>query len=366
MLKFDFKKAKPRSLFRRASESEVFDLMGISKGKVENPLPFNGGLFTIKKIEGGEPALFVINEKNMIDGYIHADKTAKTLDLTSNTHKTLLLCAGSFYHFFLDDVSSILEAMQQYPDNEIIVDISRVDELMGQEDGSFTFFFEFIELLKFYKIKHKVVKLVDFDIVYINDFYVANYKTVSSLRGQNIYEFFGPYVKDTEQKPFRNVYVSRRRQDESYRKHKIFDEKTGFSYDGLRIDDEVALEKTFVDLGFEVVYPEDFNGFDEQVNFFYSVKTIASLTSSGLTNAVFMQPGGTMIEIVSPVIAKPISPDGVADPLQKGIHNFYKDISFLKEHTYIAIQNPNFKFEDVRNTIESNEKLKNFLRFTND
>lgn len=366
MLKFDFKNAKPRSLIRRVSESEVFDLMGIKNSKVENPLPFSSGLFTIKKVDGGEPALFVLNEKNMVSGYVHADKAAKTLDLTSKDHKTILLCVGSFYHFFLDDVSSIIEAIQQYPDNEVIIDISRVDALMSQPDGSFTFFFEFIELLKFYKIKHRVVKLTDFDVVYINDFYIANYRTVSTLRAQNIYEFFGPYVKDLEQKPYRNVYVSRRRQDESLRKHKVFDENTGFSYDGLRIDDELALEKTFLDLGYEIVYPEDFNGFDEQVNFFYSVKTIASLTSSGLTNAVFMQPGGTLIEIVSPVIAKPISPDGIAEPLQKGIHNFYKDIAFLKNHNYVAIQNPNFKFEEVSSTIESNKKLKEFLRVNND
>lgn len=365
-MKFDFKNKRPRSLIKRISKSEVFDLKGIKKSTPENPLPYNGGLFTIKITKSENPALFVINDKNMIDGYIHADKEAKTLDLTSNSPKLLLICVGSFYHFFLDDVGNFIEAVEQYPDHEIIIDITRVDDLMSQEDGSFTFFFEFLELLKFYNLKHKVVKLSDFDIVYIDNFYIVNYNFVSSLKAEKIYEFFSPYIKDPDEVPYRSVYVSRRRQDETLRKHRAFDEETGFFYDGLRIDDEIALEKVFLDLGFEVVYPEDFSGFDEQVNFFNSVKTIVSLTSSGLTNGVFMQPGGTMVELVSPVIANPIAPDGEQESLQKGIHNFYKDIAFLKNHTFLAIQNPNFKVSEVRDAIESNPKVREFLRVTND
>lgn len=356
--------SKKKSLIRRISKSEVFDLNGIGE-KPDNPLEYRHGLYTIRKIDGTSADRFAITSKNLIPGYIHADNGVKTLDLTDGKPKLIINLKASYYHFLLDDVAGVIEAIEQYPDHELIIDLSQVTGIMQDEEKSFTFYFEFLEMLKFHGVPHKVVCLIDFDVVYIDNFYYIDYDYVSSFRADKIYKYFLPYVNDKTIVPHRSVYVSRKKQDVE-RPHQQTIEEIDFVYDGLRIDDEIALEQLFASMGFEITYPEDFIGFDEQVDFFYSVKTIASLTSSGLSNSIFMQPGGTVIEIVSPIIANPISPEGEKEALQKGIHNFYKDISFLKQHLYIAIQNPDFKFKDVKNAIDSNSKFKQFLTVNNE
>jgi phosphoribosylaminoimidazole (AIR) synthetase len=131
-----------------------------------------------------------------------------------------------------------------------------------------------------------------------------------------------------------------------------------------RIDDEKRLEDYFLSLGFEIVYPDEFKSFEEQMNFFYSAKTVASLTGSGLTNACFMQPGSTVIEICTPLISFTQIGNGVTDHGSVGqeeIHHFYNVISTMMDHNYIAIQNMSRSSEHVIQKIENNKSLKKFL-----
>lgn len=358
MNSINFLKNVSRYLMPVVSQSEV-SLVDVIK--IKDPLVLNAGMHTIKRIASVELELFEITPSNLIKGYVHADGNESTLDLTTGKPKLVIVLKNSFYHFLLDYVANIIESIEQYPDHELIIDVSSMGDLHDLKSNSTSFFFEFLFLLNHYGVEHKVVRLVDYDVVYIDNFYKIRYDLTSSLKAEKVYEYFLPYVKDKTIKPFRSVYVSRKIADSTFARSQAIAD-LDFYYDGLRIDDEEALEKLFKSLGFEIIYPEKFEGFDEQINFFHSVKTIASLTSSGLTNAVFMQPGGTVIEIASPIIATPISEIGELTNLQKSIHNFYKDLSFLKKHIHISIQNPNFKFEDVKNAIESNQALKKFLK----
>lgn len=362
--KTKFKIDREEYIIPRSSESDVMVLKEVSE--IESDLEMLSGIFTIKVTDHDNPGNFWLNENNTIAGYVHADGKARVLDLTTGKPKLFIKVTASYYHFLIDHVGDILQAVEEFPDHELIVDMSGVVPMLNEDNPGLTFFYEFLLMLKFHGIDHKVVNLTDYDVVYIDDFYTVEYTLQSSIRADRVYEYFLPYVQDKDAKPFRHVYVSRRLQD-STRPHQTSVEKTGYQYDGLRIDDEYALEQLFLGLGFEIIFPENFKNFDEQVNFFHSVKTIASLTSSGLTNAVFMQPGGTVIEIASPIVARPTVSNGSAvGTLQKSMHNFYKDLSFLKMHNYVSIQNPDCKFEDVRNAIESNSKLKQFIDARND
>jgi len=130
------------------------------------------------------------------------------------------------------------------------------------------------------------------------------------------------------------------------------------------MDYEKRLEDYFLSLGFEIVYPDEFKSFEEQMNFFYSAKTVASLTGSGLTNACFMQPGSTVIEICTPLISFTQIGNGVTDHGSVGqeeIHHFYNVISTMMDHNYIAIQNMSRSSEHVIQKIENNKSLKKFL-----
>ena len=361
----DFGKDVFRYLIHKIPDSSVFTLNVIDKP--DNPIQFYPGMYTIKnsKVDDSPSTLFEITDKNLIKGYLHAHGDVKTLDLTSGKPKLLALLKSSYYHFFMDDVANIIEALQQYPDHELIIDISEIAILLNSQDKSKGFFFEFLFLLKHYDIKHKIVKITDYDVVYLDDFYIIRYSKISSENAAKVYEYFLPFVPDKSIKPYRNVYVSRKIQDDTI-KYEVTSQDQNFYYDGKRVDDEIALENLFKKLGFEIVYPELFEDLSEQINFFYSVKTLASLTSSGITSSVFMQPGGTVIEIVSPIVAAPIAPDGTYREVEMAIHNFYKDLAFLKNHVYVAIQNANYKFKDIEKTILGNSSLKKFLTVKNE
>lgn len=354
-----------RYLIYKTPEASVFTLNVIDKP--ENPIVFFPGIYTVKGNKTGEfgENLFEITDKNLVKGYVHATGNAKTLDLTSGKPKLVALLKASYYHFLMDDVANIIEALEQYPDHELIIDISEVAHLISSKNNSNGFFFEFLFLLKYYDIEHKLVKFKDYDITYIDDFFVIRYGLMSSEKATKIYEYFLPFVPDKTIKPYRNVYVSRKIQDEETF-YEVVSKDLAFFYDGKRVDNEVALEKLFESLGFEIVYPEKFEDLSEQINFFYSVKTLVSLTSSGITSSVFMQPGGTVVELVSPIVASPIGPDGKYKDMEKALHNFYKDLAFLKRHVYVAIQNPDYKFKDIEKAILTNPSLKKFLTVKNE
>ena len=80
-------------------------------------------------------------------------------------------------------------------------------------------------------------------------------------------------------KPFRKVYISRKKS----RGRIVANER----------DVEAALRQT----GFEIIYAEKLS-FEEQVRLFAETSILVSIHGAGLTNALFMQPGTSMIELL--------------------------------------------------------------------
>jgi hypothetical protein len=188
-----------------------------------------------------------------------------------------------------------------------------------------------------------------------------------------MYEFFKKYIDDPNIEPYRNVYLTRKKLEKDPENISKKAGKLSYKSD-KRIDSEDELAEVFEELGFEVIAPEDFKDFHEQLNFFNSVKTLASLTSSGLSNAFFMQPGQTMVELSTPLVV--ISPiisgeRTIMDLVDEGqenllvaqeLHMFYKMIAYLKDHTYFSINNPVRSAQKLRESIHSNLKVLEFLK----
>lgn len=63
-----------------------------------------------------------------------------------------------------------------------------------------------------------------------------------------------------------------------------------------RIANELPLSDSLRGIGFQVVYAEELS-FREQVELFSDAKVVVSVHGAGLSNSVFMRPGGTVIEI---------------------------------------------------------------------
>lgn len=136
--------------------------------------------------------------------------------------------------------------------------------------------------------------------------------------------------------PYRKVYLSRRHLKDI--RGKTF---TGVSSDyqgyknDLRMDNEHLLEEFFSSKGYEIIIPEEsFSTMREQIQYMKSVKVLASVTSSGLTNSLFMKNGQTVIEITAEVA-------GVTGHGSGGAHqaklDYYLTDSFFKNHIHIGV-----------------------------
>lgn len=325
-------------------------------------LPNFDGMYTIKNInpETSDDLFYFFPGSNMIEGYIESTN-AKTLNLIDGKKKLVKSICNSFYHATMDDISEIIYALEKYPDHDVVIDISDIYLSLYNDNAEWDFFNFFVESLRDNGTNVKLVQLKDFDIIYIDNVRIVNFIYESGRKSNLIYDFFKKRVTDPTVQPTKNVFVSRGKMAK----------RDGMNIEGLsytndsRMDDHEKMEDYFASLGYEIVHAERFPSFQHQIDYFYSVKNIVSLTGSGLTNAAFMQPGGSMFEIVTPLVVTvppPDKPKDITNPFYvQEIHNFYKNLAYYQNHTFACIQNPNRSLEEMKNTIEGNPKLKAYL-----
>jgi hypothetical protein len=141
------------------------------------------------------------------------------------------------------------------------------------------------------------------------------------------------YVSNQKSDPFRKIFVAR---------DKSVDQ---------RIDSDSEIQKFFVSQGFEVVYPENFNSFFDQIDYFSQCKVIAGISGSALSNCIFMKPGGTVIELSSI-----FRPNGNEYPVE--IHHYYSIMASVMDHLYFSISNLSGKHEGFLN----NEKALSIIK----
>lgn len=306
---------------------------------------------------------FIFKEENTKLGMVGLPSEMKTLNLIDGKRKLVIPLTSSVYHFLAEDVADIVSAIVggPYQDLEIIIDVSGITFLLYNRP-EYDMYWLLLQSFKDKKIKHKVVNFREFDAIYIDNFFRLSNGFSEFSRFNDIYEYFLDYVKDKSVEPTRKVFLSRRKvsQPEYFEYVDPFTSETRRA-DPSRIDDEKALDDMFKKLGFEIVYPEDFESFQDQINFFYSVKTIASLTSSGLTNSIFMQPGGTVVEIITPLTARPIS-NGDPGYLNREFHNYYKNISATKGHLYIGLPNTYASIDKLKEFFNINQNAEKILK----
>lgn len=153
--------------------------------------------------------------------------------------------------------------------------------------------------------------------------------------------------------PEKKVYLTRKHADPGPNPEGItFPEHILFKDDN-RLHDEEIVERYFKDLGFEIIVPEEFESFSEQIRYMATAKTVVSATSSGLLNTIFMQDGNLLVELLTPLYR---NFDGIPD---KSIHS-YTFLSYLKKHVHICIPHDRNPLEILK-AIESNPYLKNLL-----
>lgn len=304
----------------------------------------------------------IINSDKVRDGYLELDSA---LSLVSDTKKIFVSPEGAFFHLFNDTVAPLLQQLELDSDVEVIIDISKISNPMATtnqtelNDNSFTGFF--IKALRDIGATVKLINRNYYDVININNFYINDYKFYVGDTYSALFNLFSKYVSNQDIVPHKKVYLSRKRIPPRV---EIFIDKSKnevMSNDN-RLDDEELVEKYFQSLGYEVICPEDFHSFQEQLDYMYSVKTLISLSSSGLSNSIFMKPNQTVVELVTPL---PIPFDDENNPygsiLIQDLHHFYSTMAFKKGHKYIAISNQHKKSSEIINQIENDPSLKSFL-----
>jgi hypothetical protein len=351
-------------LKRRNNEVKTVDMSDMDE---YSQLPLFEGIYTVRNIipETSDDLFVFDSHYNMVSGYIDSN-SEKTISILGNKKKLVASMVNSFYHSVLDNMSAIIFALEKYPKHELIIDVSELGKDFGpnleHKPGFFyhNAFLYFLETLKIKKIKYRLVHLKQYDVVYINNFRVINYFHEPIEKADAVYDFFKSRVSSPEKKPHRKVFISR-----SLTVGRNFDAPTLKYSNDDRMDNHKQLDGLFASMGYEIITTETIGSFQEQLDLFYETKILASLTGSGLANAAFMQPGQTVVEIVTPLVVTVGRPGERKDKTDlyfvQELHNFYKNVAFYKDHTYFAIHNESRDFEILRNKIENDSKIKNFL-----
>jgi hypothetical protein len=283
------------------------------------------------------------------------------IDLVSDQPKVFIPTTTSFYHLYYDHFSELLTQYELTPDAKFIIDITGIRQTESLPEYIKMIF----KFLNNNNIDYRPIDLSVNNIININNLYHKDVTAESysiNYPAKRLHEFAKRYVVDENNETSKKVYLSRKNfvnRDLSF----FLKGRLPYQNDN-RIDDEKKIEEYFLSLGFEIVYPDEFKTFEEQMQFFYNVDTVASLTSSGLTNACFMKPGSTVIEICTPLISFSEIGNGVTDSGSKGqeeLHHFYNVISTIMDHNHISIQNTNRSAEEVISKIENNTNLKRLL-----
>ena len=322
-----------------------------------NSTDYKNTILFKKETVGIEPSNFLSFElKEKFAGGIHG-----IFDFVSSQEKVLVELTTSFYHLYHDQIGEFLYQYEKTPNAKFLINITSIEH-MNPLPEYIKFFFKF---LNDNNIDYQPIDLKKNNKININNFYYRNYGSESlEINGPSprIYEMSQRYVKDKSAIADKKIFLSRKNfQDRDL--SLLLKGRLPHQNDN-RIDDEAKLQEYVKTLGFEIVVPEDFKTFEDQINYLYKAKTIMSTTSSGLTNACFMRPGSTIIELTTPLIAFTSFGDGVLSKPSSAveeIHHFYHLLASSLGHKYMSIPNRDRSVDKVIDFIEKDPAVKNFL-----
>lgn len=287
----------------------------------------NGSYFMYPKIEKID---------THIDGYVHG----------GDKKSCVVILSDRYYHTFMQSLGIILQEFTKDKNLHFYIILGAPGNILFDTHILF-----FMKTLRVNKIKHTLVDLGYYKInnqrFFIKNFDYYPYPQLTDNFITNLYNVSKPYHFAGE--PFRKVYCSRRKTKYKTGIAIVGDkdpETLPIKDDSKRVSNEEELENYLISKGFEVVYPEDFVSFEDQINYFSSVKTLISITSAGLTNMCFMKDGSQVIEIKVPMLVQ-----GTLS-----LHGHYVSIAWAKKLIYFAI--PSMRStEDVVSAIETNQTL---------
>lgn len=280
------------------------------------------------------------------------------LDIRKPGKKFLVSSNVGVYNFFYIVLSSIIRIHRHNPDAMFIIEPRQVIHSADNKH----FLKTFSNVLTCKGIKHTILDLDNYETLIVNDFVLVppgvidfNHIDVEDA-AEACRSVSGISADHTGNK---KVYVSRKNvvDDRSF----VGLVKPGLPFDkDFRIFNEHILEGFLRSIGFEVVYPEDFQSMEDQIRYFSEVEVLVSVTSSGIANAMFMKPGGAIVELTTTFLMMMSYEETGMPPYDayESIHHIYNNIAYVLGHDYFAIPNYTRQAEDIRDRIINNKYLK--------
>jgi hypothetical protein len=282
---------------------------------------FNTGTSYFIKTNNGHARLEPQETSNLVNKNI--------LNLVNKDNKALVHLDGDFFPFLFQDIPGILYFYSRIKYRNFKLYIYTIAEDCANYSNLKNFLIKYLTDIN---VKFEFLNKEDFDGIKINNF-IDICSSFDPFSAKLLNSKTRKYLKSYSSVPFKKVFVARDKDLEQ------------------RIDSDERIKGFFVEAGFEVIYPEQFDNFIDQINYFSECKVIAGISGSGLSNCIFMRPGGTMIELSS--LFKP-------DPSQYPFeyHHYYRMMANAMQHLYFSISNLSEKEVDFINNKKALDILK--------
>lgn len=273
------------------------------------------------------------------------ENASEKYDFVSEEPKVFVRGRVEFFHLLFDTFSIIL---QEYNKNKDTLFIINFEHTKTVTEPAWHFF---MQLLTNKGVKFQTVQITMKNPLRINNFkYFKEYPLlVSSVH--NISNELLPFL--SKEPATKKVFLSRKKFRTNRSDIAFFanEDLSNFTFkNDIRLDSEDVVAHYFESMGFEIICPEDFVNMEDQIKFFSTVKTLASVTSAGIANCIFMPKNSKVIELTVPLIV-----GGT-----ESVHDVYHGISFAKFHKYISIPSMR-KSKDIIDIIDSDDELKRFI-----
>lgn len=283
-------------------------------------------------------------------------------DLVSDHRKILIGIHGSYFHLLTETIPVILKEIEESTD-PVEFFFTVFDERFQTGLTNIRSLIEYV-ISQIEKLGHRGaildLKRSDITPVLMNNFRIYSQPGASLVDIKKVSEFLLNGV-DRSGEATKKIYLSRGKTlsnspvletvPEADREHlPVLDLQNKYIYaNKSRMDDEESIEKYMESLGYEIVYAQDLTSFQDQLELFTKVKTVASITGAGLTSLIFMKPGGCVIEFLTPITTDRLS-----------IHAHYYNLSYEMKQLYLAVPHERVAV-DLISTIEATPGLKDYI-----
>lgn len=292
------------------------------------------------------------------------------LEMTDDDLKILFALHPRMFHLFIDNLSLMIIIDSYYKKQKrnfsFVLETSDIPPSWFDGDGP-TYFTFFLKVLKDLEINYIFIRTRSIEssnkkiennanypskdlIIKIKNYALWNPQMLQEQQLKVLSQLFKKYLPtDKEIVPNKTIYLSRLSTKDNW-------------ISNFRTDDEESLVDFFKNYGCEIVVAENFKTFEEQIEYFNSVKTFIGLTGTGFINMLMMQDNGNVIELYTPIGGNPFNPHTLTITHDVSLHSFYRDFSWVKNHTHVSIKNIyKSKGSDLVELLKNNDWINKFF-----